>query len=141
VQSGDQFTFDVWFNNTGSGPAGRVWINDSLPTELTFQGSSDPGAMTGNYNWTWTSLGFGNYRLSIDVVVKPTLPPISYFRNYAFLNYTDEKGFSWPMKVAFVDVAFRGPVISLTKTSSKTVWASTAPVFAAGRRSTKATCS
>ena len=121
VQSGDQFTFDVWFNNTGSGPAGRVWINDSLPTELTFQGSSDPGAMTGNYNWTWTSLGFGNYRLSIDVVVKPTLPPISYFRNYAFLNYTDEKGFSWPMKVAFVDVAFRGPVISLTKTSSKTV--------------------
>jgi len=119
VRSGDLYTYNVWFNNTGSGPAGRLWINDSLPNEVTFQGSSDPGAMTGSYNWTWTSLGFGNYRLSIDVQVKSALPPIPYFRNQVYLNYTDEKGFSWPMKVAFVDVALSGPVIGLTKTSSK----------------------
>jgi len=121
VRGGDVYTYDIWFNNTGSGPAGRVWINDSLPGEVTFQGSSDPGAMTGTYNWTWSSLGFGNYRLSIDVQVRSGLPPIPYFRNYVFLNYTDEKGFLWPMEIAFADVALSGPVIGLTKTSVKSL--------------------
>src|SRR5204863_141457 len=121
VNSGDRYTYDLWFNNTVSGPAGRVWINDSLPSELTFLGSSDPGAKTGNYNWTWTAQGVGNYRLSIDVQVRSAIPPVPYFRNTAFLNYTDEKGFSWPTKVASADVAFGGPVISLTKSSTKTL--------------------
>ncbi len=119
VGSGDRFTYDIWFNNSGPGTAGRVWINDSLPTVLTFTSSSDPGAMTGNYNWTWTALTTGNYRLRINVQVKGGLPPIAYARNYAFLNYTDEKGYWWPMQIAFADVAFHGPVISLSKTSSK----------------------
>gem|GEM_PF-3104757 len=117
VAGGDRFTYDLWFNNTGTGVAGRVWINDSLPSGLTFLSSSDPGAMTGNYNWTWASRSVGNYRLSIDVQVQAAAPPVPYFRNYAFLNYTDEKGFSWPMKVAQADVAFSGPVIALTKSS------------------------
>src|SRR5439155_14716477 len=108
VNSGDRYTYDLWFNNTGSGPAGRLWINDSLPSELTFLGSSDPGAMTGSYNWTWTAQGVGNYRLSIDVQVRSAIPPVPYFRNTASLNYTDEKGFSWPTKVASADVAFSG---------------------------------
>lgn len=121
VQSGDKFRYDVWFNNTGSGPAGRVWINDSLPSELLFQGSSHPGDMTGDYNWTWTSLGVANYQLSIDVKVNPIVPPVPYFTNYVFLNYTDEKGFSWPTKVSSVDVALSGPVIAMTTTSTKTL--------------------
>jgi len=120
VRGGDSFSYDLWFNNTGSGSAGRLWINDSLPSELTFLSSSDPGAMTGSYNWTWTLLGYGNYRLTLDVQVKTAVPPVPYFRNFAFLNYTDEKGFSWPMRTAFADVALSGPVISLTKSSVKT---------------------
>ena len=118
VRSGDRYNYDIWFNNSGPGIAGRVWINDSLPTQLTFQSSSDPAAMTGSYNWTWSALGPGNYRLSIGVQVKSSLPPIPYFRNFAFLNFTDEKGFTWPFQSAFADVAFRGPVISLSKTSA-----------------------
>lgn len=118
VGSGDRFTYDVWFNNTGTGPAGRVWINDSLPTELNFLGSSDPSAMTGNFNWTWTSLGLGNYRLSIDVEVR-AFAATPFARNSVFLNYTDEKGFAWPMRIAHCDVAFRGPVIGLSTTSDK----------------------
>lgn len=121
VRSGDRYTYDVWFNNTGTGPAGQVWINDSLPAELVFEGSSDPGAKTEDYNWTWTSLEVDNYRLRIDVLVRSGLPPVPYFRNYVFLNYTDEKGFSWPMQVAFVDVAFSGPVIGITQVPSKGV--------------------
>ena len=119
VGSGDKFTYDIWYNNTGTGTAGRVWINDSLPNELTFLSSSDPGAMTGSYNWTWTSLATGPYVLSIHVQVKGGLPPTPYARNYAFLNYTDEKGYLWPVQLAYADVVFHGPVISLSKTSSK----------------------
>jgi uncharacterized repeat protein (TIGR01451 family) len=121
VGSGDRFTYNLWFNNTGSGRAGRVWINDSLPAELMFLSSSDPGAMGGNYNWSWTGLGPGNYRLSIDVQVRSGIPPVPYLRNFVYLNYTDEKGFSWPVKIAYADVAISGPVISLTKASLKRI--------------------
>jgi uncharacterized repeat protein (TIGR01451 family) len=121
VRGGDVYTYDIWYNNTGSGPAGRVWINDSLPGEVAFLNSSDPGSMTGNYNWTWTSLVPSNYRLSIDVQVRSGLPPIPYFRNFVFLNYTDEKGFLWPTKSAFADVALGGPVIGFTKTAATTL--------------------
>jgi uncharacterized repeat protein (TIGR01451 family) len=55
------------------------------------------------------------------VQVKAAIPPVPYFRNYVFLNYTDEKGFSWPTGIAFSDVALSGPVISLAKSSSKTL--------------------
>ncbi len=128
VVGGDRFTYNVWFNNTGPGTAGQVWINDSLPGEVNFQSSSDPIAMTGPYNWTWTSLGPGNDLLSIEVQVKSGLPPVPFFRNYAYLNYTDEKGFSWPMRSAYSDVIFRGPVISLSKTSTKTVIHANEPI-------------
>ena len=128
VVGGDRFTYNVWFNNTGLGTAGQVWINDSLPDQVNFQSSSDPIAMTGPYNWTWTSLGPGNDLLSIEVQVKSGLPPVPYFRNYAYLNYTDEKGFSWPMRSAYSDVIFRGPVISLSKTSTKTVIHANEPI-------------
>jgi len=84
--------------------------------------------MTGPYNWTWTSLGPGNDLLSIEVQVKSGLPPVPFFRNYAYLNYTDEKGFSWPMRSAYSDVIFRGPVISLSKTSTKTVIHANEPI-------------
>src|SRR5438093_1551053 len=119
---------NVWFNNTGLGTAGQVWINDSLPDQVNFQSSSDPIAMTGSYNWTWTSLGPGNDLLSIEVQVKSGLPPVPYFRNYAYLNYTDEKGFSWPMRSAYSDVIFRGPVISLSKTSAKSIIHANEPI-------------
>ncbi len=128
VRTGDRFTYDIWYNNTGTGPAGTVWINDSLPSGLTFLGSSDSIAMTGNYNWSWTSLGIGNNKLSIDVQVQGSLTPVPYFRNVAFLNFTDEKGHSWPMQTASCDVAFVGPVISLTKTSSKLGLHSSEPI-------------
>ena len=128
VGGGDRFTYDVWFNNTGTGPAGHVWLNDSLPSDLSFLGSSDPAAMTGNFNWTWTSLGLGNYRLSIDVVVATGLPTVPYARNFVFLNYADEKGFGWPMKIAYADVAFRGPVIALATTSTKAALHSNEPI-------------
>jgi len=121
VGAGDRFTYDLWFNNTGPGIAGHVWINDSLPGELAFVSSSDPSAMTGSYNWSWASLTPGNNLLSLTVQVKAGLPPIPYLRNDAYLNYTDEKGFSWPVRSAYADVAFRGPVISLSKTSQMSV--------------------
>src|SRR5207245_10891425 len=53
VVGGDRFTYNVWFNNTGLGTAGQVWINDSLPAQVTFQSAYVPIAMTGPYNWTW----------------------------------------------------------------------------------------
>src|SRR5437016_12228296 len=84
--------------------------------------------MMAPYNWTWTAVSPGTDLLSIEVQVKSGLPPVPYFRNNAYLNYTDEKAFSWPMRSAYSDVIFRGPVISLSKTSTKTVIHANEPV-------------
>src|SRR5437016_6946324 len=76
----------------------------------------------------WTVVSPGNELLTYEVQVKSGLPPVSYFRNYAYLNYTDEKGFSWPMRSAYSDVIFRGPVISLSKTSTKGIIHANEPI-------------
>src|SRR3989442_2814072 len=65
VRGGDQFTYDIWFTNSGPGSAGPAWLNDSLSSRLTFLGSSDPAAMTGSDNRTCNGLRAGHYRLTI----------------------------------------------------------------------------
>lgn len=115
VQPGDRFRYDLWFNNTGTGVAGQIWINDSLPSGVTFVSTSDQAAMTGNYTWAWSFLGPGSYLLQIEV---EAVGGTAFFRNRASLNYTDEKGFAWPMEEAEKDVSFDGPSIDLNMSSA-----------------------
>src|SRR2546427_11911840 len=55
VVGGDRFTYNVWFNNTGLGTAGDVWINDNLPNQVTCESSSSAIATRRLYNTPWSS--------------------------------------------------------------------------------------
>ncbi|MEK6987794.1 MAG: hypothetical protein AABX97_06850 [Candidatus Thermoplasmatota archaeon] len=120
AKAGDRYAYDLWFNNTGTGPAGRVWINDSLPSQLSFQSSSStpPGTYTGAYNWTWTSVAPGSNELVINVAVSGSANQVAWIRNQATLSFTDEKGHLWPSLSAYADVVINGPIVNLTLSSS-----------------------
>lgn len=116
AKAGDRFAYYLWFNNTGTGPAGRVWTNDSLPSQLMLQSSNSTpaGTFTGPSNWTWSSVGVGAHELVINVSVGGSVNQVAWIRNTASLVFTDEKGHRWPGLGSSADVAINGPIVDLT---------------------------
>jgi len=123
AKAGDRYAYHLWFNNTGTGSAGRVWINDSLPSQLTLQSSNStpPGTYTGDYNWTWSSVGPGEHELMINVSVGGSVNQVAWIRNLATLSFTDEKGHLWPGQASYADVIMNGPLVDLTLSSEPAV--------------------
>jgi len=121
VQSGDRFTYDIWFNNTGTATAPAVWINDTLPAEVTLLLSSPAGNLTGStIRWNFSAVTPGSHLITLDVEVRGGIGNIAYITNLVSLNFSDEKGYRWPEVRASSDVAFQGPVISLSKITNAT---------------------
>ncbi|HYM39202.1 MAG TPA: choice-of-anchor R domain-containing protein [Thermoplasmata archaeon] len=116
--SGDTFFFAVWYNNTGSGPAGRAWINLTLPNQLLFVTSSAESNRTGPTAWTWTNVGVGSHFFLVEVTVRSGIPPAPSILTRAGLNHTDEKGHLWPSLAASAAVILQGPVLALGFSSS-----------------------
>jgi uncharacterized repeat protein (TIGR01451 family) len=115
AKAGDSFSYTLWFNNSGSGPASTAWLNDTMPSQLTFLGASiAPTSVSGNlYSWTFSNLGPGNHSLQIDVQLPGTATQVAWIRNAASIRYTDEKGYLWPAASAFADVVINGPILTL----------------------------
>ncbi len=119
-KSGGRITYTLWFNNTGTGPAGTVWVNDTLPAQVNFL-SSTPGFTTNvgsTYGWVLSNQAVGPHEIQVSVQVKGGVSSIGYIRNWAFLNYSDPQGFCWPSNQSHADVVLNGPVLSLGITSA-----------------------
>jgi uncharacterized repeat protein (TIGR01451 family) len=117
--SGDTFAYTVWFNNTGTGPASRVWINLTLASQLVFVTSSAEANRTGPTNWTWTNVEVGSPSFAVEVRVRSGIPPAPSMASTLFLNSTDEKHYLWPARSASASVVLQGPVLSFAFTSSR----------------------
>ncbi len=66
---GSQITYNIYYNNTGTIPASKVWINDSLPMGVTFVTSNSESARTGEWNWTFSNVDVGPHLLTVTVLV------------------------------------------------------------------------
>ena len=119
AKSGTRFTYTIFFNNTGTGPAGQVWVNDTLPSVVNYVSSSVPfGSNVGNtYGWVFSAVGVGSHNVTVTVQVKGGSSGVGYIRNWAFLNFTDPQGFRWPASVSHADVVLNGPVLALAVSS------------------------
>ncbi len=119
AKSGAKFTYSVWYNNTGSGPAGTTWVNDTLPADVTFLSSSPAySTLVGTtYGWTFASVSVGSHVITISVQVKGGASGVAYVRNVATLALLDPQGFSWPGMSSHADVVINGPALSLSITS------------------------
>lgn len=119
ARSGDRYLYIVYYNNTGGAPAGRAWLNVSIPAELIVLGSSDPANQTGPTSWTWSPVGVGSHRLDLQVEVRNGTPSVPYVRTVVSLEFVDQKGHAWPARTAYVDVALNGPVIAFSAYASR----------------------
>ncbi len=118
-KSGTKLTYFLWYNNTGTGPAARVWLNDTLPSQVNFQNSSiSPTTVSGGtYSWFFTNVAVGSHVLQIFVQVRGGVSSVSYIRNWASVNFTDPQGFLWPAVRAHADVVINGPFLVLTQST------------------------
>lgn len=115
VQAGGAFAYRLYFNNSGTGAAGQVWINETLPAEVAYAGSSLPyTAVVGNtYMWALTNVGLGNHTLEIDVTVPSSNVVPAWVRDNATLEYTDLSGHMEAPLAAAANVFLNGPVFTV----------------------------
>jgi len=121
AKAGALYTYTIWFNDTGTGPAGRVWINDTMPSQLTFVSSPNATAVPSTPIWSVVNVGVGAHWVSFDVRVQGSTTA-AFLRNWVSVNVSDEKGYRWPMLVAQSDVVVNGPVMALALASAPTTW-------------------
>ncbi len=113
-----RFTYTIWFNNTGTGPAGRVWINDTMPSQVNWQSSPNATVIPSTPIWAFTNVVVGSHWVSFDVRVSGAVFGVAFILNTVSLNYSDEKGYLWPMRLATRDVILNGPVIAMALSSN-----------------------
>lgn len=112
---GDTIVYTIFYNNTGFASAAHVWINDTLPMDVTFLGSSvPPTSFFGQtYGWHFTNVAPGVHSFTITVQVNLDASSASLV-NWVFLDYTTQNGYplpssssSWTVPIPeFADLAF-----------------------------------
>ena len=90
---GDTIVYTIFYNNTGFASAQHVWINDTLPADVTYQTSSiPPTSFSGQvYRWHFTNVAPGAHSFTITVKVNLN-PTSSVLVNWVYLNYTTQNG-------------------------------------------------
>jgi uncharacterized repeat protein (TIGR01451 family) len=98
VLPGDKLQYTFYFNNTGLGLAGTVWINETLPAEVTYLSDSsvtESGIKTGDYTWVFTNVAPGNHLFVLNVSVG-SYPGGTPIDNIISLAYTASDGIELP---------------------------------------------
>jgi len=87
-------TYTIFYNNTGNRPANTVWVNDTLPPQVTFFSSSVPPSSSSGqtYRWQFANVAPGAQSFTITVQVNPNAT-LGDQVNWAFLNYTSQFDF------------------------------------------------
>ena len=119
---GDLITYTVYYNNTDTGRANHVWVNDTLPAQVTFVGSS--ATPTGNsgqtYAWHFTNIGPTTSNLfTVTVRVNDNVPNGAVLVNRAVLEYTDQLNRKMTGSSAWWNVTISRPVITVAKIGDK----------------------
>jgi uncharacterized repeat protein (TIGR01451 family) len=115
---GDIIEYTITYKNTGTGDAGHVWINDTIPADTTFV-SSSPGyySVSGDtYTWHLTNIGTGTYTITIKVRVDIATPDKTVLVNKVTLEYTDANGQTpYPTQSDSVNVTVTAPIMTVEK--------------------------
>jgi uncharacterized repeat protein (TIGR01451 family) len=93
VNSGQQITYTLVYNNVGAGLATNVILEDAFPAGLTYVSSTPIGINMG----TFVRWYIGNVPGGTGGTITVTFDVTGYvepqtFRNTAYLNYTDQSG-------------------------------------------------
>jgi uncharacterized repeat protein (TIGR01451 family) len=95
---GDTIIYTIYYNNTGTGVAALVWINDTLPADVTFAGSSEtPDSFSSNfYSFKFVDVAPGLHSFTITVKVKVGTDDETELTNEVDMEWTDANGNGYP---------------------------------------------
>ncbi len=110
---GEILQYTIYFNNTSLVAAETVWINDTLPAEVTYLNDSSAtelGVKTADYNWTFTNVAPGNHSFVINVSLGNATVGTS-IDNIVFLSYTTAGGIEMPSSQAWANMTVVNHII------------------------------
>ena len=117
---GDLITYTIYYNNTGDGISKDIWINDTLPSEVTFVSSSETpvGSSGSTYYWEFTNAAPGSSNsFTVTVRANDGLTDGTAFNNYVELDYTDVFRQAMEWSSSNKTMVVERPVISVIKVS------------------------
>jgi uncharacterized repeat protein (TIGR01451 family) len=93
VKGQDIVTYTIYFNNTGTGTANHVWVNNTLPGNVAYVTSNPPPALINgsDLHFAFSDVAPGANSLTITVSIDAGLPNGTFFVNSVTLNYTNSR--------------------------------------------------
>src|SRR5205823_561746 len=117
---GQSILYMVYYNNTNTGNANRVWVNDTLPSGVAYTASSAPyNSVSGStYGWIFADVTPGAHSFTITVAVTAATTDGQLLGNVVTLNYVDQVRRSLPGSTAWANTTVSRPTITIMKTAT-----------------------
>jgi len=114
---GDLIVYTLYYNNTDTGMAKFVWVNDTLPAGVAYSSSSVPyNSVSGStYGWAFTNVMPGAHAFTVSVQVSAATADGQVLRNTATLDYTDQLRGSLPRSLGWGNTTVVRPMITVVK--------------------------
>jgi uncharacterized repeat protein (TIGR01451 family) len=117
---GDPITYTLHYDNTNTGMAKTVWVNDTLPVGVTYTSSSVPfnSASGSTYRWIFINVMPGVHSFTVTAQVTAIVIDGQVLGNVATLNYTDQLQRSLAGSRAWANTTVSRPTITVVKTAT-----------------------
>jgi uncharacterized repeat protein (TIGR01451 family) len=117
---GDLITYTLYYNNTNTGNARTLWINDTLPAGVTYASSSLPFTSVAGqvYGWIFANVVPGAHSFTLTAQVTAAAADGQVLGNTATLAYVDALRRPLPGSTASANTTVRRPMIAVVKTAT-----------------------
>lgn len=114
---GELITYTLYYNNTDTGMAKTVWVNDTLPAGVVYVSSSAAYASVSGstYGWIFTNVMLGAHSFTVTAQVTATTSDGQLLGNTATLDYTDQLNRPLPRSRAWANTTVARPMITVVK--------------------------
>jgi len=109
---GQSTTFHVNFTNAGSGSAAALWVNVSLPnelTDLTDDAASIGGIRSGAYSFLFTNIAPGAHSFNVTARAMSGVPDGTFATTNFTFDPTDHNGVPLGRSTQTVEIRFSAP--------------------------------
>jgi uncharacterized repeat protein (TIGR01451 family) len=120
---GDTFFYTFEYENLGTGWASLVEVVDTIPEDVTFEGSvpSPDSFVDDTYTWSLGDVAPGAIEtVVIEVTVDVPTPDETHLYNSASLDWADANGNYYPQLFDDADVYVTAPILSFSKSANTT---------------------
>jgi len=112
---GQEIRYRIRYDNRGNAPARWLWINDTLPPEVSYVSDTGGGTPSGSVvRFAYQNVSVGAHSLTIVVRLDNATPDGQTVRNVADLSYTDSDASPALPSTATADVLVVRPYLAIS---------------------------